>query len=71
MFTGNLTMQEHDYEAGLRDGRIQALEKITAEHHDRLNQHSERFRVIERIMWGLIGAYVFVQFVPALKKLFL
>ena len=60
---------ERDYDDGLRDGQIQALEKITAQHHDRLNDHSDRLRVLERIAWILVGVIGFIQVWPALEKL--
>ena len=63
-------MEHHpDYADGLRDGQIQSLEKITAQHHDRLNDHSDRLRVLERIAWALLGIIGFIELWPKIAEL--
>lgn len=63
-------MENHpDYADGLRDGQIQALEKITAQHDLRLNDHADRLRVLERIVWALGGIIAFVQFWPHIQRI--
>ena len=66
--------KDHDYESGLRDGKIGALEAIIAkhdqrfEHHERrLTDHETRFAFLERIVWGLLGAISLIQFGPAIQ----
>lgn len=62
-------MEHHpDYGDGLRDGKIQALEQITGQHHDRLNDHGQRLAVLERIAWALMGIIALVQLWPALTR---
>ena len=63
-----------DYESGLRDGKIVALEALIAkhderfEHHERrLTDHESRFAFLERIVWGLLGAISLIQFGPAIQ----
>jgi len=56
--------RQRTYEEGLQTGQIMALEKITGEHKDRLDHHSDRLRFLERIIWGLVGASALIQFGP-------
>ena len=63
-------MSDHDYEAGLRDGKIEALEKMLCSHRERLDHHETRLRAAERILYGLIGAMALIEFVPAIKGFF-
>ena len=61
-----MTENEHDYANGLRDGRLQALEKVTGQHHDRLNNHADRLKILERLAWIMIGVIGFIQVWPAI-----
>lgn len=63
-------MTEHDYEAGLRDGKISALEKLHAKHEERISKLEETLKLQEKVTWGLIGAIGLVQFLPKLEALF-
>ena len=63
-------MADHDYEAGLRDGKIQALEDITASQSDRLDKHDGRISNLERATYAVLGIVVFVQTYPALVNFF-
>lgn len=67
-------MSDHDYEAGLRDGKIEALERVVAEikvaHTQFKEQTNDRFRYIERIVYAVIGAIALVQFGPHLRSWF-
>lgn len=59
------------YEQGKRDGRIEALERIT-EHHDiRFDAYERRLQIAERILYGLIGSFILINFLPELKRLFI
>ena len=57
------------YEDGLRDGKIEALEKIAGDHGGRLDSHSRRLRLLERIMWAGGGIVVFIEIAPQFKAL--
>jgi hypothetical protein len=52
------------YEEGVQDGRIAALETITEQHHERLNDHSSRLKKMERIIWLAFGALFAIQALP-------
>ena len=56
------------YNEGLRDGKIEALEHIIGVHADRLNQHSNRIRWLERIIWSLAGVIFFLQMLPYFQQ---
>lgn len=63
-----------DYEEGLRDGRIRALEDIAAEHGKRLDNHDndfknvgEEFKEIRKMYFIIYGAIVMAAFVPQIK----
>ena len=58
-----------EYEQGLRDGRISSLEETIKNHADKFDSHERRLQVAERILYGLIGAFALVQFLPELKRL--
>lgn len=55
------------YEDGLRDGKIEALEDVAASHKDRLDHHSSRLRMLERIIWALAGIVGFIEFWPKIQ----
>ena len=61
--------QNHDYEEGLRDGRLQALERMLEYHSDRLDDHDVRFKVLERIVYGVLGAILLIQLLPLIKDI--
>ena len=46
-------VNERTYEDGLRDGKIAALEKVAANHKERLDHHSNRLRTLERVAYCL------------------
>jgi len=64
------TSREHDYEAGLREGRLRALEEIVKNHDERFDHHEQRLRIMERILYTLVGAIALIQLMPALQKFF-
>ena len=51
----------HDYEMGLRDGRIQSLEIAVSE----LTIDMRKMKIL---MWMLYGAIGLVQFLPELRE---
>jgi len=60
-------MGDNDYEAGLRDGKIEALEAMQNAQNDRLDHHDGRLHLQERITYGILGAIFFMQFFPAIQ----
>lgn len=56
-----------DYQEGLRDGRIAALEKQAQSHSSRLDGHERRISAQERITYALLGAITLMQVLPAIK----
>ena len=52
------------YADGLRDGKIQALEQITAMQSGRLDDHGKRLAIVERIIWALGGIIAFIEVWP-------
>ena len=64
-------MTNKTYEDGVRDGQLEALEKISGEHKARLDSHSKRLRGLERVMWIMLGALTTIQIViPIFQKFF-
>lgn len=63
-------MTNHDYESGVRDGKIAALEEECRRHATRMDSHERRLQLQERITYGLIGAIALANFLPDLKRLF-
>ncbi len=62
-------MNDRTYDDGLRDGQIKALEQIAAAHKDRLDAHSGRIRLLERVMWALGGIVAFIELWPKIEGL--
>jgi hypothetical protein len=58
---------DHDYAAGVRDGRLASLEKIVEGHDSMLDKHDRRFGSIERILYTLIGLWCLAEVVPRLS----
>lgn len=65
----NISLQDPDYEAGLRDGRIEALNQVLQHHNERLDKHERRLILQERVTFGLLGAIALLEFLPILQKL--
>ena len=62
---------DHDsYEDGLREGRLQEIERIIGRHDQRIDEHDDRFRILERIVYGVLGAIALIQLLPLLKLAF-
>ena len=58
-----------DYEEGLRDGRIAALEKRLDGHDDYHIDHEKRLVLIERIIYGMAGILFLSAVLPKLEVL--
>lgn len=63
-------VEEHGYNEGLRDGRIKALEHVVSQHSRKFDSHESRLRIMERILYGLIGALALIEFLPKLQLFF-
>jgi len=64
-----------EYEDGLRDGKIEAIEQMQVQQNNRLDVFGRQFekcdarlRLQEKVVWGLIGAIALVQFLPVFKQ---
>ncbi len=57
------------FQRGLMQGQVDAIEKMVHDHGETLKDHNHRFRYIERILWGMIGALLLVQGLPIVKTL--
>ncbi len=56
-----------EYKEGLRDGRIESLERANEKAHDRLDAQDVRLTAQERITYGILGAITLIQVWPAIK----
>ena len=50
-----------DYQEGVRDGQIQAMEAVIRSHAEQLKDHSRRLTALERVAWALLGASAILQ----------
>ena len=65
MVTSNKT-----YEDGLRDGQAKMTARILDDHKGRLDNHSKRISMLEKVAWIMVGAYGFLTMLPTLQKMF-
>lgn len=56
------------YADGLRDGQIQAIEKMQVAQNVRLDDQGKRISVLEKFAWVLGGVVLVVQFAPAVRN---
>jgi len=56
-----------DYETGLRDGRLDAIEDNQKQHSSRLDKHELRLQTQERITYAILGAIALIEFLPLIK----
>lgn len=56
-----------EYQQGLRDGKLQAIESMQVTQNRRMENHERRLQSAERILYGLIGALALVQIIPIVK----
>jgi hypothetical protein len=64
-------MVPHTYEEGLIEGRLQAMERIMEHHQEKMREIDARTRMIERIMWGVLGAIALIQLLPMFRGILL
>ena len=60
---------EHSYEEGLIAGRMQAMERILEHHETKLREIDSRTRMMERVMWGVLGAIALIQVLPMFREI--
>lgn len=61
-------MDLHTYEEGLIEGRVQAMERIMEHHETKLREIDSRTRMMERVMWGVLGAIALIQLLPMFRE---
>jgi len=57
------------YEDGLIQGELKAIREILHTHEIRLDKADNRLRLVERIMYGVLGAIALIQLLPILQEL--
>ena len=60
-------MSTDEYQQGLRDGRIDAMERMQSHHNERLDHHENRLQAAERILYALIGALMLIESAPLIR----
>ncbi len=60
-------MDDKSYQDGLREGRIRGIEETIRRHGEKHEQLERRMTAQERISFGILGAMVLVNVLPALK----
>ena len=65
-----MTATPRNYADGLQDGQIELLRQTVGGHDVRLNSHSQRLVILERIMWSLGGILVFLELFPKISQFF-
>ena len=62
-------MDNHEYEDGVRDGKIATLEQVLKNHESRMDSHERRLNLLEKTSFALFGAIALAEFLPSLKNL--
>jgi len=62
--------QHNEYQEGLRDGRLKALEHRVAKHDQVWDNHERRLAYLERIVWGVFGVMFLSTIWPKLEIFF-
>jgi len=61
--------RSEEYQEGLRDGKIAALEEGVARAHVRIDKHESRITAQERISYALLGSLALIQVWPAIERM--
>ena len=59
-----------DYEEGMRDGRLKAIEHRISLHETKADNHERRLIYLERIVWGVFGVMFLSTLWPKLEVMF-
>ena len=62
-----MSEESEDYRRGLIEGRLSALEDRYTKTEGRVDNHEQRLSAQERVMWGVLGAFIFMQVWPTIK----
>ena len=60
-------MVTEDYEAGKRDGKIEAMRQMLSHHSTRIDAIERSLRIQERVTYSLLGALALIQLLPTIK----
>jgi len=60
-------MSEKSYQDGIIEGEIKAIASMAADNKGRLDNHSGRLRILERVIWAMVGFGVLLNFWPKLQ----
>lgn len=63
-------MPPKTYEDGLIEGEIMLLKAMSESHALRLDVHTQRLSILERIIWMVSGVMIFLQTFPVVKEVF-
>jgi hypothetical protein len=67
MHTEHTEDYKEGLQAGLKEGRLLSLERTVVAHAKKHDSHEDRFKYLERIVWGLVGAIALIQILPEIK----
>ena len=65
-----LPVHGHEYEEGMRDGRLKAMEHRLDGHDQVRDNHERRLVYLERIVWGVFGVMFLSTIWPKLEVMF-
>jgi len=60
-------MAEKTYQDGIIEGEIKAVAAMAADNKGRLDNHSQRLRILERLVWIVFGGGMVINFWPQIK----
>ena len=60
----------NDYEEGMRDGRLKAIEHRINIQDVKMDNHERRLAYLERIVWGVFGVMFLSTIWPKLEVMF-
>jgi len=60
-------MTDKTYHDGIIEGEIKAIASMAADNKGRLDNHSGRLRILERVIWAMVGFGVLLNFWPKLQ----
>jgi hypothetical protein len=66
----SLPVHSSDYEEGLRDGRLNALERRVDSHDRKADNHERRLIYLERIVAGFVAIVFLSTIWPRLEAMF-
>lgn len=64
-----IDMPNKSYQDGIIEGEIKAIASMAADNKGRLDNHSQRLRILERVIWIIFGFGVMLNFWPKLQTI--